>query len=131
MLTMFIKMASAAKCPTIDVISVHRYGGDDDSFKSVAANYESQAQSNNKLLIIEEFGVQKGFSHGFNTQADDITSAGVPWIYWEVVPAIVSGCGSGDDGYTQYYGSGNFNAKSAFTNAANKDAVQNWNGIIY
>ncbi|CCM01292.1 uncharacterized protein FIBRA_03341 [Fibroporia radiculosa] len=89
-------------CDALDVISIHAYGTGDYDTSSIES-YVSQAQSAGKMLIMEEWGACY-----FNTSNNDcptgaplasdtrnanikqwagtITAAGLPWLYWEVIP---------------------------------------------
>jgi len=89
-------------CAYLDVLAIHAYGpGDFD--KTKIQGYVQKATSNGKMLIFQEWGACY-FNTGNNdcpngsplnsntrgqnikTWADTIASAGVPWLYWEILP---------------------------------------------
>jgi len=89
-------------CPYLDVLAIHAYGtGDFDQSK--IAGYVKQAVANNKKLLFQEWGAcyfdtsnndcptgsplsssQRG--QNIKNWANTIASAGVPWLYWEILP---------------------------------------------
>ncbi|KAI5124677.1 hypothetical protein M0805_004285 [Coniferiporia weirii] len=89
-------------CDALDVISIHAYGvGDLET--SAIQTYVSQAQSAGKKLLFQEWGscyyttsnndcptgdVLDTSTRNSNIQtwASQITAAGVPWLYWQVLP---------------------------------------------
>jgi len=89
-------------CAALDVIAIHAYGvGDFDT--ATIQNYVRQAQSAGKKLLFQEWGACY-----FNTEnnncptgsplptgtrntniqnwSNQITAAGVPWLYWQIIP---------------------------------------------
>jgi len=74
----------SSSCPAIDVVAIHDYNDDYDSFMSSAV---SQAKSAGKKLIIEEWGSLYGSGRTANLQSNvqKINSYGVPWLYWELI----------------------------------------------
>ncbi|KAI0638993.1 glycoside hydrolase [Trametes polyzona] len=90
------------KCAALDLISIHAYGVGDLQ-TSALKPFVQQAQAAGKKLIMEEWG-----ACFFNTEnnncpngdalptdarnanikafAGAITGAGLPWLYWEVIP---------------------------------------------
>ncbi|KAI0935851.1 hypothetical protein AcV5_004154 [Taiwanofungus camphoratus] len=89
-------------CDALDVISIHAYGTGDFSTSSIK-NYVQQAQSAGKKLIFEEWGacyydtsnnncpsgsVLSSSTRNSNIAqwAGQITAAGMPWLYWQVLP---------------------------------------------
>ncbi|KAH9946937.1 glycoside hydrolase [Amylocystis lapponica] len=89
-------------CPDLDVISIHSYGGGDLS-KETLDPYVQQAKDANKMLLLEEWGAcyfatsnnncpsgkvldSKTRNDNIAQWANGITAAGIPWLYWQVVP---------------------------------------------
>ncbi|PCH43597.1 glycoside hydrolase family 5 protein [Wolfiporia cocos MD-104 SS10] len=89
-------------CDSLDVISIHAYGTGDYDTSSIET-YVQQAQSAGKKLIMEEWGAcyfdtenndcptgdaLSSDTRNANIQqwAGSITNAGLPWLYWEVIP---------------------------------------------
>ncbi|KZS89755.1 glycoside hydrolase family 5 protein [Sistotremastrum niveocremeum HHB9708] len=89
-------------CATLDVISIHAYGTGDLA-QSTIAPYVQQAQSAGKKLLFEEWGAcyyntannncpsgtalsTSARNSNIQTWASAITAAGVPWMYWQVLP---------------------------------------------
>jgi len=89
-------------CDALDVIAIHAYGpGDFDQGK--ISGYVQQATNAGKMLIFQEWGAcyfntdnnncPSGSPLDPNTRAQNIqnwantiSSAGVPWMYWQVLP---------------------------------------------
>ncbi|EKM60724.1 glycoside hydrolase family 5 protein [Phanerochaete carnosa HHB-10118-sp] len=89
-------------CDALDVISIHAYGTGDFATSAIQT-YVQQAQAAGKMLLFEEWGACY-----FNTENNDcpsgsalsssqrnsnieawasqITAAGVPFLYWQVIP---------------------------------------------
>lgn len=89
-------------CDDLDVISIHAYSTGDYETSSIQT-YVQQAQNAGKKLILEEWGVcyfdtsnndcPSGDALDTDTRnaniqnwASSITAAGLPWLYWEVIP---------------------------------------------
>lgn len=90
------------KCDALDVISIHAYSPGDLSTSAIQT-YVKQAQSAGKKLILEEWGacyydtsnndcpsgsVLSSSTRNANIKnwADNISAAGLPWLYWQVLP---------------------------------------------
>ncbi|KAK0637849.1 hypothetical protein DIS24_g10419 [Lasiodiplodia hormozganensis] len=75
-----------------------------------------------KEVVIEEWGVAADSEDGFNTQVEVFNDAGVPWLYWQVVPGkdqtqngSLANCGY--DGFEIGLNSAKGNVSSALTKA--------------
>jgi len=71
----------------IDVVAIHDYNDDFDSFMPSAV---SQAKAAGKKLIVEEWGSlfsSSDSSRKANLQGnvEKINKYGVPWLYWELI----------------------------------------------
>ncbi|KAF8877913.1 glycoside hydrolase superfamily [Infundibulicybe gibba] len=64
----------SSACPAIDVVAIHDYNDDYDSFMPSAI---SQAQAAGKKLIVEEWGSL--------SNVQKINNYKVPWLYWELI----------------------------------------------
>ncbi|KAH7919242.1 glycoside hydrolase family 5 protein [Leucogyrophana mollusca] len=90
-------------CTSLDVISIHSYGTGDFVTSSIQA-YVQQAQQAGKKLLYEEWGAcyfdtenndcpsgtaldTTTRNSNIQTWAAQITAAGVPWFYWQVIPS--------------------------------------------
>ncbi|KAH9947739.1 glycoside hydrolase [Amylocystis lapponica] len=90
------------KCPALDIISIHAYGPGDLT-EAALTPYVKKAQSAGKKLLLEEWGacyfstsnndcpsggVLNSQTRNNNLQkwASAITAAGIPWLYWQVLP---------------------------------------------
>lgn len=74
-----------SSCGTIDVVAIHDYNGDFDSFLPSAI---SKAKNAGKKLIVEEWGSlypSSGRLGNLRYSADQLKKAGVPWLYWELI----------------------------------------------
>lgn len=89
-------------CEYLDVISIHAYGTGDLETSAIQT-YVQQAQSAGKMLLMEEWGAcyfdtsnndcpsgdalsSDQRNANINQFASAITAAGLPWLYWEVIP---------------------------------------------
>ncbi|KAH9924734.1 glycoside hydrolase [Fomitopsis serialis] len=81
-------------CDALDVISIHAYGTGDLA-TSALKPYVQQAQSAGKKLILEEWGACYFDTSNNNcptgdalspTRVTQIDNAGLPWLYWQVLP---------------------------------------------
>ncbi|KAH9841925.1 glycoside hydrolase family 5 protein [Rhodofomes roseus] len=89
-------------CDALDVISIHAYGTGDLA-TSALKPYVAQAQAAGKMLMVEEWGAcyfdtsnndcPKGDALDADTRsgniinwAEQIDNAGLPWLYWQVLP---------------------------------------------
>jgi len=89
-------------CPSLDIIAMHGYGVGDFNTGKLKA-YTQKGVSSGKKILFEEWGAcyyntpnnncQQGgvlspSSRGYNikTWANSIASAGLPWMYWQILP---------------------------------------------
>ncbi|KAF7986228.1 hypothetical protein HWV62_38679 [Athelia sp. TMB] len=89
-------------CDALDVISIHAYGTGDFATSSIET-YVKQAQKAGKKLIFEEWGAcyfdtanndcpegaalsSSERSSNIKSWTAQITAAGMPWLYWQVIP---------------------------------------------
>jgi len=89
-------------CAALDVLAIHDYGpGDFDTGK--IAGYVNKAKNSGKMLLFQEWGAcyfdtsnnncpsggklnPDTRSQNIQNWANQISSAGVPWMYWEILP---------------------------------------------
>ncbi|KAI0165347.1 glycoside hydrolase [Hypoxylon sp. FL1284] len=133
-------MPAAVNCDQLDLISVHRYAGNEASnpneWSGAASGYVSQA--NGKLVYVEEWGVRQyqgaaQASVEYPAQADDMNKAGLPWIYWQIAPAKTCNYDpttDGDDSFTIFEGS-DVDIAGPMKGASSAAGLQDWTGIIY
>ncbi|KAF8753749.1 Cellulase (glycosyl hydrolase family 5) [Rhizoctonia solani] len=89
-------------CAALDVVAIHAYGVGDFSTSNILT-YVNQAKSAGKKLIFQEWGAcyfntennncpagtplpTSTRNNNIKTWASQITAAGVPWLYWQVLP---------------------------------------------
>ena len=89
-------------CAALDVIAIHAYGLADLT-KDALLPYVQKAQKAGKKLIMQEWGMcyfntsnnncPKGTALSSATRdanikkyADNISQAGIPWMYWQIIP---------------------------------------------
>ena len=89
-------------CAALDVIAIHAYGLGDLT-KDALLPYVQKAQKASKKLIMQEWGMcyfdtsnnncLKGNALSTATRdanikkyADNISQAGIPWMYWQIIP---------------------------------------------
>ena len=129
-------------CSAIDIISVHGYMTQASQWSYFIPSLQQKAATQGKLLMIEEWGVTSSPAGQLGDQVAVFNGAGVPWMYWQVVPGqdqteSCSGqcCGSNDgnsyDGFEIGVGSEKGDVKGAVAAANRMTAVQDWSGIIY
>ncbi|KAI1413025.1 glycoside hydrolase [Hypoxylon sp. FL1857] len=133
-------MPAAVNCGQLDIIAIHRYAGNlvdnPNEWSNSAAGYVEQA--NGKLVYVEEWGVRQyqGAADAtveYPAQGNDMNKAGLPWLYWQVVPA--ASCSydpkqDQDDSFSIFVDS-NVDIGGAMTGAASTTGLQDWSGILY
>ncbi|KAG8743024.1 hypothetical protein FRC10_000475 [Ceratobasidium sp. 414] len=89
-------------CAALDVIAIHAYGVGDFTTSNIMT-YVNQAKAAGKKLIFQEWGAcyyntdnnncptgtalsTTTRNNNIKTWASQITAAGVPWLYWQVLP---------------------------------------------
>ncbi|KAH9923009.1 glycoside hydrolase [Amylocystis lapponica] len=89
-------------CPALDIISIHAYGPGDLTVNALKP-YVQKAQNKGKKLLLEEWGAcyfntgnndcPTGGKLDTNTRNNNIKNwaaaiaeAGIPWLYWQVIP---------------------------------------------
>ncbi|KAI0700430.1 glycoside hydrolase family 5 protein [Cytidiella melzeri] len=89
-------------CASLDVIAIHAYGTGDYTTSTIET-YVSRAQAAGKKLFMEEWGAcyfstsnndcptgsalsTSTRNSNIQTWASQITAAGLPWLYWQVIP---------------------------------------------
>ena len=83
-------------CPSVDIVALHGYDGDWDRW---VPNATALAAQYNKLLMVEEWGVvpaarANNLRWNYDLMVGEL---GLPWVYWEVVPGNITGCGCSSD----------------------------------
>lgn len=89
-------------CSALDILAVHAYGPSDYQTDRLSA-YVQKAQAHNKKLLMQEWGAcyydSENNACDYSTPLDEppraanlknwarnISMAGIPWIYWEIIP---------------------------------------------
>ncbi|KAL6808482.1 glycoside hydrolase family 5 protein [Trichoderma sp. SZMC 28015] len=128
-------LSKALTCSAIDIISIHAYVGDASTWGYLLPGFESTAAANNKLLHVEEWGVQTSYGSNFDAQAASLNAQGIPWTYWQMIPgsdgtqSCSSGCCTGYDGFEVGFNSGKGNLKNAISTANSKTTKQDWSFV--
>ena len=134
-------MAAAVNCPAIDILSIHRYAGNEASNGGNEWGGSAQSwidQAKGKLVMVEEWGVRQyqGFANivtEYAAQANDLSGSGIPWLYWQIVPT--KDCNydpnnDGDDSFSIFQGS-SVDIAGPIKKAASTTARQDWTGIVW
>ncbi|KAF2969585.1 hypothetical protein GQX73_g4001 [Xylaria multiplex] len=133
-------MSAAVNCGQLDMIAIHRYAGtlaaNPGEWSNSAASYVNSA--NGKLVYIEEWGVRQyqGAADAaveYPAQANDMNKVGLPWLYWQVVPAAKCSYdpeNDQSDSFSIFQGS-RVDVASAMKRATQVSGLQDWKGIVY
>lgn len=134
--------AAVTGCDVVDLISVHRYAGYPGHWAGSAAGWADQAgvqgQGKGKLVYVEEWGVDTAavdLAEASPHEAADMNSAGLPALYWQLLPDAVPGCDydpahDGGDPFGIFVG-GRTDLESSLKEAARSPALQQgWGSII-
>ncbi|VDB83765.1 unnamed protein product [Peniophora sp. CBMAI 1063] len=95
-------MSGWLNCAALDVVAIHAYGTGDFSTSTIQG-YVNQATAAGKKLLFQEWGAcyyttsnndcptgsalsTSTRNSNIQTWARQITAAGVPWLYWQVIP---------------------------------------------
>lgn len=113
---------------------VHRYAGaQSDSPGQWAGQFSDwQDQANGKLVNLEEWGVDTGKldpSSEFPANTKDMNSAGLPWIYWQLLPSKT--CDVEDDDPFGFFIDSGVPYEAELKAASEADCPQSWSGIVY
>lgn len=134
-------MPAAVNCPELDVIAIHRYAGTEaanpNEWSAAAAGYVARAGG--KLVYVEEWGVRQyggGAAEAgveYPAQADDMSEAGLPALYWQIVPPRTCGYDPAqdpDDSFSIFTDSG-VDIAGPMKRASSTIGLQDWTGVIY
>ncbi|KAI0117633.1 glycoside hydrolase [Hypoxylon sp. NC0597] len=133
-------MPAAINCDQLDMIAIHRYAGNlannPNEWSNSASGYLEQA--NGKLVYVEEWGVRQYQGAGdaaaeYPAQGNDMNKVGLPWLYWQIVPA--ESCNydptqDEDDSFSIFVNS-NVDIGGAMRGAASTPGLQDWSDILY
>ncbi|KAJ8128520.1 hypothetical protein O1611_g5113 [Lasiodiplodia mahajangana] len=88
-------------CSALDVLAIHAYGNGDLTVDKLSP-YVTKAKNAGKKLIMQEWGVcyystsanqncdsgspSSNRDTNIKTWADNISKAGIPWMYWQILP---------------------------------------------
>ncbi|KAK5989661.1 hypothetical protein PT974_07916 [Cladobotryum mycophilum] len=127
-------LSAAMTCADIDIVSVHRYAGLEGNNQNQWTNsYKGWiSQAKGKLVHLEEWGVpvdKISPTTEFPANTHDMNSAGLPWSYWQLLPAKTCGNGGADE-YGFYVNQG-VDWASQIKAANNANCQQDWNGLVW
>lgn len=144
-------MSSAMQCPEIDIISgkppllsnnlafptnnvVHRYAGPEGQNQNQWSNSYNGwlKQTNGKLVFVEEWGVDRtkyDTKSEFPANTRDMNSAGLPWVYWQILPQ--KKCNVGDSDPFGFFIDSGVDVAGQVKAASNAQSKQDWSGIIW
>ncbi|KAF2014714.1 glycoside hydrolase family 5 protein [Aaosphaeria arxii CBS 175.79] len=133
----FNLLEKALQCDALDIMSVHGYMSKASDWAYFITGDKSTLRDGNaagKLVMVEEWGVSVDFEEDFDTQVQVFNDAGVPWLYWQVVPGLdgsqpgaPSSCGY--DSFEIGVNSPKGDVASAVAAANAAIANQTWSGI--
>ncbi|ORY16380.1 beta-1,3-mannanase [Clohesyomyces aquaticus] len=131
-------LPKALACDALDIMSVHGYMGKATDWAYFITGDKSvlkQANAAGKHVMIEEWGVSTSNTDNFDKQVAVFNDAGVPWIYWQVVPGLdgsqtgaPSSCGY--DSYEIGLNSPKGDVAGAIAAANSATANQSWVGYV-
>lgn len=112
---------------------VHRYaGGESDNPGQWAGSYTSWLdQANGKLVNLEEWGVDTNnydASSEFPANTKDMNNAGLPWLYWQLLPS--KKCEVGDSDQFGFFIDSGVPYAQELQAASSADCPQDWSGIV-
>lgn len=112
---------------------MHRYAGaQGNNGGQWSAGYNDWLnQANGKLVNLEEWGVdtsQLDPSSEFPANTRDMNSAGLPWVYWQLLPPKV--CDVNDNDPFGFYIDGGVPYAAEVQAANEADCPQSWAGIV-
>ncbi|CAG8983367.1 hypothetical protein HYALB_00000534 [Hymenoscyphus albidus] len=77
----------ALNCQAIDLIAIHGYMTQASQWAPYMPELSNKAAQKGKLVFVEEWGVGSDSSYdSVAKQAAVFTDAGVPWMYWQIIP---------------------------------------------
>ncbi|KAM0080939.1 hypothetical protein ACKRZS_006901 [Fusarium odoratissimum] len=129
-------LPAVTQCKAIDAISVHRYASVPGMWSANLPNWLNQA--NGKKVYLEEWGVdsqQYDQKSVFVSEVNDMNSAGLPNMYWQLLPPSSGGCSynpknDAGDPFGIYTNSG-VNLAGPINGATSSGAAQDWTGSLY
>ena len=90
------------------------------------------SQSNGKLVNLEEWGVDTSKhdpSSEFPANTKDMNAAGLPWLYWQLLPS--KKCNTQDGDYFGFYIDSGVPYTREIKAANEADSPQDWTGIVH
>ncbi|KAG7409852.1 hypothetical protein Forpe1208_v011078 [Fusarium oxysporum f. sp. rapae] len=129
-------LPAVTQCKAIDAISVHRYASVPGKWSANLPNWLNQA--NGKKVYLEEWGVDSqkyDQKSAFVSEVNDMNSAGLPNLYWQLLPPSSGGCSynpknDAGDPFGIYTNSG-VNLSGPINGATSSGAAQDWTGSLY
>ncbi|KAI4711717.1 hypothetical protein J4E89_003159 [Alternaria sp. Ai002NY15] len=134
----FNTLEKAMQCDAIDIISMHGYMSKaSDWAYYITGDREvlSGARAAGKNIMMEEWGVSVDYQDSFDTQVQVFNDAGVPWLYWQIVPGLdgseagaPTSCGY--DSFEIGLGSSKGDVAGGIAAASAASAAQSWAGYL-
>ncbi|TVY27169.1 putative mannan endo-1,4-beta-mannosidase F [Lachnellula hyalina] len=135
----------ALKCSAIDILSLHGYMTQASQWAAYVPKLADQAAAQGKKVMVEEWGVGTGSNYdSVAKQAAVFNNAGVPWLYWMVIPGksvdqTCNGetcCHQGlstdqSEAFEVGISSSRADFKTLFGNANAASGYQDWTGFVY
>ncbi|CAG8955814.1 hypothetical protein HYFRA_00011683 [Hymenoscyphus fraxineus] len=133
----------ALNCQAIDLIAIHGYMTQASQWAPYMPELSNKAAQKGKLVFVEEWGVGSDSSYdSVAKQAAVFTDAGVPWMYWQIIPgkSIDESCSGGcchsglsstpNEAFEVGITSKRADFKTLMGAANSKPATQDWTGIL-
>ncbi|KAI2615548.1 glycoside hydrolase family 5 protein [Hypoxylon sp. NC1633] len=129
---------AATGCAALDLIAVHRYAGSQESQPNQWSNGAKSwtGQSGGKLVFVEEWGVDTSKTKPETelvAQAGDLNKAGLPNLYWQILPRKNGGCSynpASDSGDTYgIFAESDVDIASVMKGASSATAAQDWSSF--
>lgn len=129
-------LSAVTQCSAVDVISVHRYASVPGNWAGAFSSWRQQ--SNGKKVFLEEWGIDASRydqKSAYASEMRDMNSAGLPSLYWQILPPAVSSCpynpsqDSGDK-FGIFTNSG-VDLRGGINGATGVAAAQSWSGSVY
>lgn len=126
-------LPAVTECDAVDAISVHRYASVPGYWSSNLPDWINK--SNGKKVYLEEWGIDTrkyDQASAYPSEVSDMNSAGLPNMYWQILPAGQGSCPYTDDG--DPFGlpdNSGVNLGGPINAATGVGAAQDWTGSVY
>lgn len=129
-------LSAVTECDAVDAISVHRYASVPGQWSGSFSSWLDQ--TNGKKVFLEEWGIDASKydqTSAFPSEVEDMNSAGLPSLYWQILPAGSSECPydpsqhSGDK--FGIFDNSDVDLAGPINGATVVSAAQDWTGSVY